>query len=333
MQWKLARRSRFAERYHEWAMRRGFPLLLKIAPVLPMWFLRFGARVVIGSVMGVYPAPKRDIDKNLRRILGLEVSRREIRRARRRMIHNLAYYWVDLFRFCQLPYERTREMLAALRGREHLERALAQGKAQNTQNKGVILLTAHVGNWELGGVFLREKDLEVSVVYVPDQSPTAESFRSTLRRAIGVEGIAINPAADLSSLPVLRALKEGRVVAMQGDRDFNDRGEWVEFFGAPARFPLGPMLLARMTGATLLPIFIVYDERHRLEIEFSAPIAVSPVGDRRQAALVALEHWVRVLEGAVRRWPTQWYTFFDFWAEAPPPEAGSEESAAQREAV
>ncbi len=330
MQWKIARRSRFAERYHEWAMRRGFPFLLRVAPVLPLWFLRWAARGVIEAVMAVFPAPKRDIDKNLERILGCglldpEVSRREVRRARRRMIHNLAIYWVDLFRFCQLPYERTRKLLAALRGGEHLERALAHGK-------GVILLTGHLGNWELGGVFLKEKDLAVSVVYVPDQSPTAESFRTTLRQAIGVEGIAINPAADLSSLPVLRALKEGRVVAMQGDRDFNERGEWVEFCGAPARFPLGPMLLARMTGATLLPIFIVYDEQHRLEIEFAAPIAVSPVGDRRQAAVAALEHWVRVLEGAVRRWPTQWYTFFDFWVEAPSP-AGSEESAAEREAV
>lgn len=326
MQWKLARRSPFAERYHEWAMRHGFPFLLRVAPVLPMWFLRFAARLVIEAVMAVYPAPKRDIDKNLRRILGQEVSRREIRRARRRMIHNLAIYWVDLFRFCQLPYERTRKLLAALRGIEHLDRALAQ-------DKGVILLTGHLGNWELGGVFLKERNLAVSVIYVPDQSPTAESFRERLRRAIGVEGIAINPAADLSSLPVLRALKAGRVVAMQGDRDFNDRGEWVDFCGAPARFPLGPMLLARMTGAVLLPIFIVYDERHDLEIEFGAPITVSALGDRRQAARAALEQWVRVLEGAVRRWPTQWYSFFDFWAEAPAPSAGAEEPADRREAV
>ncbi len=325
MQWKLARRSRFTERYHEWALGWGFPVLLRIAPVLPMWSLRFGARLVIALVMVAYPASKRDVDKNLRQILGPEVSRREIRRARRRMMHNFACYWVDLFRFSQLPYERTRQFLSALRGKDNLERALAQGK-------GVILVTAHLGNWELGGAFLKEKDLAVSVVYVADQSPITESFRARLRQAIGVEGIAINPAADLSSLPVLRALRQGRVVAMQGDRDFNDRGEWVEFFGAAARFPLGPMLLARMTGAVLLPIFIVYDERHRLEIELGAPIAVSTVGDRRQAARTALEQWVRVLEGAVRRWPTQWFTFHDFWAESPPA-AGAEEPAARREAV
>lgn len=316
MQWKMAERSAFAERYHEWAMRRGFPLLLKIAPRLPASVLRLGARLVIGSVMAVYPGPKREIDKNLRRILGPAISWREIRRTRREMIHNLAYYWVDLFRYSQLPYERTRELLSAVRGGEHLESALAHGR-------GAILLTAHVGNWELGGVFLKEKNLPVSVVYVPDRSPTAEAFRTELREKIGVEGIAINPRADLSSLPVLRALREGRLVALQGDRDFNERGEWMDFFGAPASFPLGPMMLARMTGSPLLPVFMVYEEDHRLAIEFGAPIVVSNQGDRREAALAALATWVRVLEGAVRRYPAQWYTFFDYWAASPPATSGA----------
>lgn len=329
MQWKLEKRSRFAAGYHEWAMSRGFPLLTKIAPVLPPWLLRFGCRVVIGSVMAVYRGPKRHIERNLARILGPGAQRGEIRRARKRMIHNLAYYWCDLFRFGQLPYERTRQLLAALRGGEYLDWAIAQGK-------GVVLLTAHLGNWELGGAFLREKNLQVSVVYVPDQSPTAEAFRTEMRQKLGVEGIAINPAADLSSLPLLRALRDGRVVAMQGDRDFNDRGEWVSFFGGKAPFPLGPMMVARLTGAILLPVFMIYDESYQLEIEFGEPIVVAASGDRREAALKALDSWVRVLEGAVRRWPTQWYTFFDFWAQGEateaqaPPIAGVE---AEREAV
>ncbi len=323
MQWKLARRSRWAERYHEWAMRRGFPLLLRIAPVLPRWFLLWGARAVIAAVMAVYSAPKRAIERNLCRILAEERVTRKVREQRREVIRHLAYYWVDLFRYGQLPYEKCRDLLGKVNGREHLEAAVASGRP-------LILITGHLGNWELGGVFLREKQLPVSVVYVRDQSPTAEAFRARLRDALGVEGIAMNPAAELSSLPVLRALKAGRVVAMQGDRDFNDRGEWVPFFGAPAPFPLGPMLLARMTGALLLPIFIVYDSAHRLQIELGEPIAVEPTGDRQQAAHQALERWVSVLETAVARWPHQWYTFFDFWAQR---EGVGEAAEMRREAV
>lgn len=308
MQWKLPRRSRLAQRYHEWAMRRGFPVLIKIAPRLPRWFLHFGARAVIASVMAVYPQPKREIQRNLARVLGAPAGSRRVRRARRQMIHNFAYYWVDLFHFCQLPYEETRKALSRVSGLEHLKAAVARGK-------GVILLTAHLGNWELGGVFLREEELPVTVVYVPDHSPSAESFRAFLRSRIQVEAVAIDPALELSSLPILRALKEGRVVALQGDRDFNDRGEWVDFFGAPVSLPPGPMILAGLTGAALVPAFVVYDPAHDLEVVFGEPLEVPAGDDRRAAARQALERWVAVLEEAVRRWPTQWYTFYDFWAQ------------------
>jgi len=331
MQWKMARRSRLAEGYHEWAMRRGFPLLVRIAPILPRWFLFLGARFVIFTVMLVYPGPKAEIDKNLRRILGPGAPARKVRRARRRMIYNLAFYWVDLFRYCQLPYSRTRKLLTGIEGLEHLQAAVDRGQ-------GVVLLTGHLGNWELGGVFLREQDLSVSVVYVPDQSPTAEAFRAFLRSRINIEEIPIDPAAELSSLPVLRALKQGRAVAMQGDRDFNDRGEPVDFFGAPAPFPPGPVLLARLTGAVLVPTFIIYTEDRHLKIEFGHPIEVEHTADRAGDVSRALRQWVGVLEKAVERWPEQWYTFFDFWAQRQGGHAaqGAEERAPRpprREAV
>lgn len=321
MQWKLAPRNRLAQGFHEWAMRWGFPFLMRIAHVVPRWFLFLGAKVVIDIVMAVYPAPKPIVERNLSRILPPGTPRREIRRLRRRMMHHMSLYWADLFRFARLPYERAKDLIAAVEGKEHLDALLDSGR-------GCILLTAHLGNWELGGALLRETARRVSVVYVPDQSPTLEAFRKTLRDALGVEGIAINPRAELSSLPVLRALREGRVVALQGDRDFNDRGEWVDFFGAPAPFPLGPILLARLTGVPLLPIFIAYDANQRFVLRCEEPIEVETTGDRGIATRRALERWVRVLESAVARWPDQWYTFYDLWTV--PAESPAEEPAQQR---
>ncbi|MFN7959886.1 MAG: lysophospholipid acyltransferase family protein [Thermoanaerobaculia bacterium] len=302
-------------------MRRGFPFLLRVAPKMPRWTLRLCARWTMRAVMVVYRHPQRAIERNLRRIFGPAVSAAEIRRARRQVIYHLGYYWADLFRLCQLPYEETKKELARVEGFEHLEEAVASGK-------GAVLLTAHLGNWELGGVFLREKKLPVSVVYVPDQSPTAEAFRGQLRRGSEIHEIAIDPKAELSSLPVLRALKEGRIVALQGDRDFNDRGEWVDFLGTPAPFPLGPFQLARITGAVLLPSFIVYDPEYRFEIHIGSPIRVDQ-GERGEAIRRGLAEWVAVLEKAVRRWPTQWYTFYDFWGQEPRPAAERPEPARQ----
>jgi predicted LPLAT superfamily acyltransferase len=120
-----------------------------------------------------------------------------------------------------------------------------------------------------------------------------------------------------ASLPVLRAFGEGRIVALQGDRDFNDRGLRRRFLGADATFPLGPFLLARLTGAQLLPAFIAYTEDHRFAIELGETIEVERTADRQADVEAALDRWLEVLEGAVRRWPTQWYNFHDFWPLAP----------------
>lgn len=317
MQAKITPPRPFAARFHRWAIHRGFPLLLWLAPRLPRLLLHLGARVVIFLVFVVHRAPLADIERNLARILGPQTSPRAVRRARREMVRNLAFYWADLFRFAQLPQERALAEVAWVQGFERVEETLTHGH-------GAILLTAHLGNWELGGVLLGKRAHQLSVVYVPDQFADVESFRSRLRAGSGVEEIPLKPDDRLGALPALRALRANRLLAMQGDRDFNDRGLPFDFFGSPVRFPPGPFLLAQMTGAPLLPTFIVYTEDHRFAIEVGTPIVVPPPAGRSasegdpglQAALGA---WVVELEKAVRRWPTQWYSFYDFWrAHAPP---------------
>lgn len=307
MQAKLSRPSRFADWFNRFAIRWGFPPLAWLAPRLPRWLLRFGARVIIGTVFLFYPGPRRAAARNLGRVLGEPPSSRRVARETKRLTHHLAYYWVDLFRYAQLPSERARGLVDQVSGLEHLEKALARGK-------GVVLITGHLGNWELGGVLLGQNEVRTSVVYVPDQFAEAEAFRSFLRQKGGVREIAIRPGSTFASLPALRALQANEVVAVQGDRDFDDSGIEVEFFGRKAPFPRGPILLSLLTGAALIPTFIAYTEDHRVEIEFGAPLPVAATGDRDGDIERALEAWVVTLEAAVRRWPNQWYSFYDFWS-------------------
>ncbi len=327
MQWKMARPSRFADGFNRWALRHGFPLLLKVAPRMPRWLNLLGARFVITVVMGFYHPPKRAIARNLSRVLGLPAGSRRVRAAVRRMLYNFACYWVDLFRFAQLPTERAMALVESATGHDRVEAALAQGK-------GAILLTAHLGNWELGGVFLRFLGQRVAIVYVPDQFEDVERCRKMLRQATGVDEIPIQPGDLFTSLPALRALRENRLLALQGDRDFNDRGVWIDFFGVPAPFPVGPFTIAAITGAPLLPSFITYTTGQRFVVEIGEPIRVENTGNRDADVRRALEQWVAVLEAAVRRWPTQWYTFYDFWQKerAPSPTARPEAGSSNQTA-
>lgn len=308
MQKKIPRSGAFSERLNRWAIRHGFPILAWIAPRAPRWFLFFHARWIIALVFFFHSRPKRAIERNLGRVLGEAPGSEAVRLATNAMLRHLAFYWVDLFRFPQLPPERLRELIVDgdLRALDPLRERLAAGER-------VLLMTAHLGNWELGAVMLGQAEVPLAIIYVPDEFERAEQFRSHMRTLSNVKEIPLPADNRFASLAVLRAFGEGRVVALQGDRDFRDSGVELAFFGADARFPTGPFHLARMTGAVLLPSFVAYAADLRFEIVQGPAITVGRTADRDADVRAAMLQWVEALEAAVRRWPTQWYTFYDFW--------------------
>jgi lauroyl/myristoyl acyltransferase len=115
------------------------------------------------------------------------------------------------------------------------------------------------------------------------------------------------------TLAVMRALEENGIVAMQGDRDFNNTGIGVPFFGREAYFPRGPFRVAMATGAAVLPAFIIQvpDGRYRAVIE--RPLEVECSGDRDSALSANVRRYVAVLERYVTDYPSQWYCFYPFW--------------------
>jgi lauroyl/myristoyl acyltransferase len=308
VQYLLSRPGRLTDRLHRWAIQRGFPVLARVAPRWPRWWEQFLARGLIFLIFLVYPGPKRMVRRNLAHIFGLPERSWRVRRALSAMLRHFAFYWADLFRFAQLPADEAYKVLEQVVGDDNLEREVAGGR-------GVVLLTAHLGNWELGGVVLGRDELPLSIVYVKDKFEGAEHYRSFLRRKGDIEEIPIEPGGSWSSLPVLRALRAGRVVAMQGDRDFDGRGIATTFFGHRVRFPRGPFLVALLTGAPIVPAFITYTPSYRMAGRFFEPIRVAKTGDREANLAVAVQQWATILEEEVRRYPTQWYTFYDFFSQ------------------
>jgi len=100
---------------------------------------------------------------------------------------------------------------------------------------------------------------------------------------------------------------------MQGDRDFDNSGVAVRFFGREAYFPRGPLRVAMATEATVLPAFVVRvpDGRYRAIIE--QPLEIDRKGDRETMLRRNLERYVAILERYVGRYPEQWYCFYPFW--------------------
>lgn len=223
--------------------------------------------------------------------------------ARRRLVAEVFRHFAMCFSDLVVANRRARQaqrLLDRVEGAEHLESASRTGR-------GLILITAHLGNWELAGRLVAGTTVRPThVVVEAEPDPRLERFL----RGGPAPVTFVARTRPTAVLPLVAALRRNEIVAVQGDRALGTRGDVaVSFFGADALFPLGPFLLARASGAPLLPAFCVLGRDRRYTIRVATPILVEPDGEGR-----ALQRWVAVLEHAIRAHPEQWFNFFDSWS-------------------
>ncbi len=250
----------------------------------------------------------------IRRHQGQNPGEAEILRAVRETYRLFGRYLVDFFRY-SVSAKRGLEQRVRIEGLEHLDAALARGR-------GVLLATAHIGNWELGGLILSLRGYPLTVVYRPMSSPRVNRMFLEQRRKRGLDPVPLGQAAA----GLVRALRKGRMVAALADRDFSGDPWTTTFFGAPAHMPRGPAVLSHRVGSPLLPGFMLREPGSGFRMVLFP--AIDP--DRHPSAESVQSALARSLEDVIGRYPTQWFVFEDFWAGAdgnPPPQA--ERSAAE----
>jgi lauroyl/myristoyl acyltransferase len=261
------------------------------------------------------PKYLRAVRANYARILSLPAADARVRRVAWQMGFEHAYHWIDFFRYSQWPAARLVADIARIEGEEHFHAARASGR-------GTLLLTAHMGNAEVGAIGLGTHFEPVHLLYWRDRFATAEEFRTRMRMRGNVHGIAVD-ASPLSVVPAYHVLTDGGILAAHGDRDFNDQGWTMPFFGAPAKFPPGPFLLAARAEALVLPTFFLLEPDRRFHVIYEAAIDLTSGGALEERARAGLAAWLAILARRIREYPEQWYCFYPFW-----PEAGAEQQAA-----
>jgi KDO2-lipid IV(A) lauroyltransferase len=241
---------------------------------------------------------------NSARILGLPFADPRVEETARAMLSSHSRLWIDLLRFATLETSKVRALVSRHEGTEHLIEAHSAGR-------GAVLLTAHVGNFELGGLFLKELGIEVAAVYAPDPSAAVERHRARARAEMGVRGIPVT-SSPLSFVAVIRALEANAFVAIQGDRDYSGTGMRIPFFGEATSFPIGPFKIAAAAGSPLLPVFVLQEPDGRYRTVVEPPIHVSEPArraDREAGIREALSRFVAILERTIRENPAQFYRF------------------------
>jgi lauroyl/myristoyl acyltransferase len=180
--------------------------------------------------------------------------------------------------------------------------------------RGFLLVTGHVGNWEMGAVTLRRHDLVPAVVGQRELDPNVQEMRQQLRERVGVESIDIGSSMS-TAFKVRTAVDRGRAVALLVDRAYPEDQVVVPFFGRPTPFLRSPALLARFCSAEILPGFFLRQRDGSYFNVWGEPLAADPKLSPDEDAVRVMTRVAADLERVVRAHPEQWFNFYRFWGE------------------
>jgi Kdo2-lipid IVA lauroyltransferase/acyltransferase len=269
------------------------------SPIRTRWTISFGK---FGKVREI-------VAKNLAPVMppGTDLAA-----AADRLLMNYGMFMMDYFRIPRMTPKWIPKMFHSMRGTERVDEALKAGK-------GVILATAHLGCWELGGIAMRLQGKEVTVVSVPDPTNDAvNQWRDANRASFGIKVVTIAPG-QMSPLDLVTALEANRVVCMLTDRNFVEADPVeLDFFGRKAQFPKGPALLSLMTGATILPAFVTMGPGGKYYADVAEPVRVPESGTKMERVEATMQALVKVLETKIRENAEQWYIFDPYWEKSEP---------------
>ena len=185
-----------------------------------------------------------------------------------------------------------------------------------------ILWMAHLGNWEVAAHCLRRFDVPLTLVIGKYEDERIEQFQ---RDRLAAQRVRLVPVMDDSSfgvLEVVKSLKAGDLVTISGDRLFSERQRSIEvdFLGHACRVPIGPYLLAGLTGAPLVPAFGLREGSLRYRFVALPPRRVdfSKREGRDAAMAAAAQSCFDDLAKMTHRYPEQWYNFFIYWRQGQP---------------
>jgi KDO2-lipid IV(A) lauroyltransferase len=209
-------------------------------------------------------------------------------------------------------------MRSLARGPDHLRRLFgridtAAFDAVLADGRGALAVSAHFGNWELGGVLLRRlTSHRLTVVVMREPSAEVSRRRRAFRDSLGIETIEIRQGLQ-TGLRIREQLARNGVVAMLVDRHLGRDRVPVTFFGRRAYFLRTPAVIAAFTGAPLVPVSVFRAGDGRLTVETGSPVYVDVGGDREAAVQRAMQAMATFFEARVRRHPESWYQFYSFW--------------------
>ncbi len=279
-----------------------------LARVLPRaWAAGIADGLALAATRGMNSAVVRAIRANQAVARGLPYEHPALERAVIEVTRYAARGYLAFYR--ALSYGRN-ELQSACR----LDPQLESGIRQATQSgRGVVLASAHMGNFDLAFYTLLRHNLSPLVLSYRDPHGSYRADNA-IRRHYGLESA---PIAVTSLREALRRLKDGGLALTGVDRP-DSKGEILKFFGREARLPVGHARLAVKSGAVIQAGVTLDDGQAGYRMIGPPPLEPPKTLPARKAALALAQKVIDVLEGYIRDHPAEWLMFFPVWPEVVP---------------
>jgi len=181
------------------------------------------------------------------------------------------------------------------------------------EGNGAVIVTGHIGNWDIAAKTLSEYERPINIVMAREVNQTTQEYMRHARERAGVR-VIYSDTSVLSSLNMIRALRQNEIVAIQLDRMLGPGGaRMLPFFATPAPFPSGPFVLARLARTSVIPVFIPRLGRRHYAIRLGTRVRLKREPRDNQALDAAMMQVISQFEAIIREFPTQWFQFSPFW--------------------
>lgn len=274
-----------------------------ISLILPLRISYWIANI-LGSLY--YLLAKRDrtiATNNIKVVLSWTGDTRRLRHTSRMVFVNFSRYLIEFFRTPEIDLKYIGKHIR-VEGRENLDRALDLGK-------GVILLSAHLGNWELGAMVLSMLGYRVNIVAWTHKSSLVNGFFLQQRHNKGIKVIPLGTGIR----GVFSALKNNETVAVLGDIDYvqPETGINVKFFGRNTIMPKGPAAFSLKTGAPIVTAFLFREKIDKFKLVLGPSIIYRTTGEESYDLTKLTQDLVKIIESYIGQHPAQWFMLRQRW--------------------
>ena len=232
-----------------------------------------------------------------------EYSENELENLVREGMRSYMRYWCDTFLLPSWSSEKIHREVV-VENQHFLTDPVDEGR-------GCVVSLPHAGNWDHAGAYFCS--LGYKVVTVAEHLEPEKLFRKFLsyREAIGME---VLDASTRSLGTLSQRLRSGGLVALVADRDLSRSGVDVDFFGFPARMPVGPAALSLQTGAPLITAYVSY-EKDRIRIVFQKAIEIPSDGSTAEKAQKMIQECANRFAGHIFERTADWHMLQRIWVD------------------